>query len=803
MSNTQEWCAAGVSPSIKDSQNIPVNALAWLWKQFSEVGYTLIPNVNELPAAASNESRILKSQSVHSVCAYPLYIGTELVGFVGCDLVTQQRQWGPDIVEFLSLKSDLLSIALEHRQLLKKREQVIEQLERAESLAKVGHWRIDYATSGMHWSQELFRLFECDPTSYSPNLQAYLELVHPDERVSLLREYEQAAQTQSQLHLEHRILLGDAKVKHLEVRGRFERNSAGRLIAAEGTAQDVTEKVQHRESLQRLAYQDSLTGLPNLRALEQSLLVEMDECERLDQALVLALVDLDNFREINEQYSAVVGDALLKALAQRIRRTLGDTAMLARVGGDEFVVLFTGLQRDENYAQQLNRVLTLISQPLLVEGVNIVLHASMGVTTYPQRSVQAGDQLMRQAQQALFQAKMLGKGRFYAYDTGSEQSARERSDYLDRLRAALHAGEFVLYYQPKVDMKSGTVFGVEALIRWRRGPDDWVMPGEFLPALQNHPLEIELGDWVIRTALAQMRQWKEQGLLLQVSVNIISQQLFDVAFVDKLSQALDEYPDITPSALQLEILESSMLDDLEAVSEVMCRSGQMGVSFALDDFGTGYSSLAHLKHLPARVLKIDRSFVHEMMENSDDLSIISGVIGMAKAFGMQVIAEGVETLEQGCLLLKLGCEQAQGYVIAKPLPSAALLDWLQQWAPVPEWVGRQAVGMYNVPLLYAEVEHRHWVLELKRWLHGQGETIPALEHHLCKVGVWMDSEARQRFAHNPLYSRLERMHRTLHRAGKTAVSLHAKGEVDAALALLPDICATHEQFVAGLQQLME
>ncbi|MCK9238341.1 MAG: bacteriohemerythrin [Thiopseudomonas sp.] len=802
LNNTHEWCAAGIEPEIENLQGVPSSALPWWWSQFQDVGYVLVPRVSDMPPEAKNEYQILESQGIQSVCVYPLHVGKQLVGFMGCDSVTEERYWGAEVIKFLSLMSDLFGISLEHRQLLLKRELAIEQLERAEALAQLGHWRIDYATKEVLWSQQIFRLFERDANSYRPNLESYLELVHPDDRVALYRSYESAADTLSQLHLEHRLLLNEGKVKHVEIRGRFERTAEGRLVVAEGTVQDVTEKVQHRDSLHRLAYHDSLTGLPNRRAIEKTLLDEMDYCQRQERSLVVALLDLDNFREINDQHGAVVGDALLRTLAQRIRRAFVDTAMIARVGGDEFVVLFSQLQPDDNYFQQLNRLLTVINQPITVEGVSIVLQASMGVTKYPQPNEQAAEQLLRQAQQALFQAKMQGKGCFHEYDIGSEQDARVRTDCLEQISNALRTDELRLYYQPKVNMRSGEMIGVEALVRWRKD-NEWIMPGEFLPALHNHPLEIELGDWVMRTALAQMREWKQQGLSIQVSVNVSSQQLFDEAFVDKLGKALEGYPDIAPSALQLEVLESSMLHDLETVSVVMHRSRQLGVSFALDDFGTGYSSLAHLKHLPARVLKIDQSFVREMMQSSDDLSIISGVIGMAKAFGMQIVAEGVETIEQGCLLLKLGCELAQGYAVARPLQADMLSDWIQHWRAVPAWTGQQPVGVHNLPLLYAEVEHRSWVAELERWLYGEGESIPTLDHHLCRVGIWMDSDAQNRFGHSPQFSHLEYMHRELHRLGKAVVSLHARGEVESALLLLPQIRDRHEQFLSELMTLLD
>jgi len=800
--NTHEWCAAGIKPEIDNLQNIQVSDLSWWLTQFRDKGHVLLPRVSDMPPEAQNERDFLELQDVRSLYAYPLYVDKKLVGFMGSDAVAEERHWSAESIEFLSLMGDLLGIALGHRQMHQKRMQAISQLERAEQQAHLGHWRIDYASDMMTCSQEVFRIFERDANECTPNLEVYIEAAHPDDRASLCRSYEAAKASLSDLYLEHRILLNGAKVKYLEIRGRFNATAEGCPAIAEGIVQDVTEKVQHRESLQRLAFEDSLTGLPNRRSIEGTLTDEMDYCERHGCRLVLALLDLDNFSEVNDQHGAALGDALLKALAQRIRRLLSDTAVIARVGGDEFVVLYTRLKLGDSYFQQLNRLLASISQPLTIDGIDIVLTASIGVTEYPQPMQVAAEQLVRQVQHALFQAKMMGKGLFQKYDIGFEQDARALTNYLDQIRRALHAGEFVLHYQPKVYMKTGVVFGVEALVRWKKSTGELVPPGEFLPALYNHPLEIELGDWVIRTALAQMRVWKQQGLEVQISVNVSCGQLFDDAFVEKLSKNLKEYSDISPAALQLEVLESSMLNDLEEVSGIMQRSRQLGVSFALDDFGTGYSSLAYLKHLPASVLKIDQSFVREMMESSDDLSIISGVIGMAKAFGLQVIAEGVESIEHGNLLLRLGCEQAQGYGIARPMPADEFPSWLQHWKAAPSWAGQKPVETQNLPLLYAEVEHRCWVMELERWLCGESEGTPIMDHHQCKVGLWIDSEAYSRFGLRPKFSQLNHLHRDLHRLGQSAVSMHAKGESEAALMMLPEIKQQRDLLLAELKMLI-
>ncbi len=802
MNNTHEWCAHGITPEIEHAQEIPCSSTPWWWQQLQDTGYVLIPRVSDMPHEARAEQAILQTQNVQSVCVYPLRMGKKLVGFLGSDAVTQERHWGRETLDFLGLMSDLLGIALDHRQLQQKRAQALARLERAEEQAHLGHWSFNLHTGEVTWSPEMFRIFEREPEQLAPDYDAYLEMIHPEERQRVHHAFKKAKDNLGSLQVEHRIMLDGGRTRHVEVRGQFEPGRNGCSVVAQGTLQDITEKALHREELRHQAFEDSLTGLPNRRALEDILVQQIAHCSNHKQRLVLGLLDLDNFREANERHGPAIGDAVLVALSRRMRLLFGTSAVIARVGGDEFVVLFTGLEDDEDCFLQINRLLAAIREPLTIEGVALEITASAGVTEYPQMMKVSAEQLVRQAQQALFEAKLQGKGRFQKYNVTWEQDTRAMTGRLQEIDRALHAEEFVLYYQPKVHMATGCVFGVEALIRWQQPSGRLISPGDFLPDLQGHPLEIELGDWVIHSALAQMRLWQARGFQFQVSVNVSSQQLLEEAFVDKLSAALDEYLEVAPAALQIEILESSALHDLEKVSRVMQRCRQLGVRFALDDFGTGFSSLAYLKHLPASVLKIDQSFVSGMLESADDLSIISGVVGMAQAFGLQVIAEGVESAEHGELLLKLGCEQAQGYGIARPMPAENLPEWIGNWQTEPSWSQQVPVKSYNLPLLYAEVEHRRWVKDLQQWLTGARETVPDMDHHQCRVGLWIDNEARSRFSMRPELYQLDRLHQDLHQLGRKALAVHAKGNTGQALAMLSDIRSLRDRFLQELRALI-
>jgi EAL domain-containing protein (putative c-di-GMP-specific phosphodiesterase class I) len=295
------------------------------------------------------------------------------------------------------------------------------------------------------------------------------------------------------------------------------------------------------------------------------------------------------------------------------------------------------------------------------------------------------DQLLRQADQAMYQAKVMGRNRYQIFDADQDSHARGHHESLESIRRALERGDFVLHYQPKVNMRTGQVLGAEALIRWQHPERGLLAPGLFLPIIEDDPLAVVLGEWVMDTALSQIEQWRAAGLSITVSVNVGAYQLQQTDFLDKLRTILSRHPGVPHGGIDIEILETSALKDMAQVSRVIEECAQMGITFALDDFGTGYSSLTYLKRLKVGLLKIDQSFVRDMLEDPDDLAILEGVIGLASAFKREVIAEGVETVAHGTMLLDLGCHLAQGYGIARPMPADQMINWINTWQPDLAW----------------------------------------------------------------------------------------------------------------------
>jgi EAL domain-containing protein (putative c-di-GMP-specific phosphodiesterase class I) len=322
---------------------------------------------------------------------------------------------------------------------------------------------------------------------------------------------------------------------------------------------------------------------------------------------------------------------------------------------------------------------------------------------------------------------------------------------VERLRQALNQREFVLYYQPKVNMRSGEIVGAEALIRWQHPERGVLPPSEFLPDIEEQPLSVELGEWVINTALEQVTNWKAQGLVVPVSVNVGARQLLQGDFVNRLRLILDNHPDFNPQDLTLEILETSALEDLTRASQVLESCHAFGVHFALDDFGTGYSSLSYLKKLPVAEIKIDQTFVCDMLDDPDDLSILEGVMGLSRAFRRSVIAEGVETVAHGEMLLRLGCDLGQGYGIARPMKREDFPAWVASWKPEPSWINLPTIRRVDEPLLFAGVDHRAWITALARFLKEEELALPPLDHRHCKFGMWLGSQGRSRYGNSSVF----------------------------------------------------
>ncbi len=452
-----------------------------------------------------------------------------------------------------------------------------------------------------------------------------------------------------------------------------------------GLFTDITVQKHHEAQLERLAHHDALTGLPSRRLLLDRLQQALLHARRSGHPVAVVYLDLDGFKAVNDVHGHGVGDQLLTLIAHRFRGCLREGDTIARLGGDEFVAVLVDLPEVDAARPVLERLLAAASLPVEVEGRGLQVGASLGVSVFPQHDAVDADQLLRQADHAMYQAKLSGKGRFHFFDVDHDRSVRAQLENLGRIGRALENDEFHLWYQPQVNLRTGAVVGVEALVRWAHPERGLLLPGAFLPAIEGDPLVCRLTDRVLERALRQQRAWREAGLDLPVSVNIASRDLQDPAFPMRLGEALARHPDVPHGRLSLEVLETRAIEDPSQAAAAIRACRQLGVGFALDDFGTGYCTLAYLKSLPVQRLKIDRTFVRDMLEDADDLAILEGVLGLAGAFRLEAMAEGVESTEHARVLLSLGCELGQGFGIARPMPGAEVAGWVAGWRPDPAW----------------------------------------------------------------------------------------------------------------------
>ncbi len=564
---------------------------------------------------------------------------------------------------------------------------------------------------------------------------------------------------------------------------------------------DITAFKEHQSQLEHIAHYDALTGLPNRVLHADRLHQGMVEAQRHGQRLAVVCLDLDGFKVINDRHGREVGDQLLIDLSTRMKQTLREGDTLARPSGDEFIALILDLADVAGCEPMLGRLLAAAALPVQVGDRTLQVSASLGIAMYPQDEEVDADQLLRQADQAMYQAKLAGKNRYHIFDAEHDRSVRGLHDSLEHIRRALDEGEFVLHYQPKVNMRSGTVVGAEALIRWQHPERGLLAPALFLPVIEDHPLAVELGEWVIATALTQMALWRAAGLDIPVSVNVGARQLQQADFVERLRWMLAAHPGLRPGDLELEVLETSALEDLVRVSLAIEACREIGVSFALDDFGTGYSSLTYLKRLQVELLKIDQSFVRDMLDDPDDLAILEGVIGMATAFRRQVIAEGMETAEHGAMLLQLGCELAQGYGIARPMPGGELPGWAAAWRPDPAWQDQLLLSRDDLPLLFAGVELRAWIVAIEEFIRGEHDAPRPLAHHQCRFGTWLGVEGLNRYGAQPAFQSIELLHRQAHALTADLHQLQDRGWTPAARLRLHELRGLRDALLEQLQEL--
>ena len=670
--------------------------------------------------------------------------------------------------------------------------------------AQAGTWEWDIAADLIHFSERSAAMLGYPDLKLKQGPYGrYISWIHPEDQPrqqsTMARHLSgELPSFEQELRMRHK----EGHWVWVRTLGRvMQKGADGKPLLVAGISIDISEQKTHREQIDYITLHDTLTGLPNRKLFVAQLAHAMAELDP-QHHLAVAYLDLDNFATINQAYGLEVGNQLILEVSRKLAAALENKTVLAHIGGDEFVVMFTSLAHPDDYLAPVNHLLQVVAQPLKVSSLALAVTASVGVTLFAPGDKMDAEQLLRQADQAMYLAKQAGKNRCHPFDPVKDEITRERLMRIDEVRQALARNELVLHYQPKVRLATGEVIGFEALIRWQHPQRGLLPPREFIGLLEQHPMAITLGDWVITTALAQLAQWQTQGLHTSVSVNIDAMQLLDPDFADRLQEQLRDQPSVAPQQLELEILETGALGNMAHVSALIAQLQGMGLECSLDDFRTGYSSLTFLKQLAAHTLKIDQSFVRGMLDDAEHASIVNSVLGLARNFDRHALAEGVETEAHGRALIEFGCELGQGYAIARPMPAAQVPDWLAQWQAPPSWVNAKTVGPRGIPVLLAEVEHRAWFKQVQAFASGQSQQIPTNDSQACRFGRWLSKPGtRTRLQHLDGFARLESLHEALHERTHTLLGMLAARQHAHVQTVLAALTAQSQDMLVELRHL--
>ena len=570
----------------------------------------------------------------------------------------------------------------------------------AQRVAKLGYFvRAGDHRTGDHkaerWSPEVPRILGIEPESFANSFDDYLRWVHSEDRAEVEHHHQAfGGQAESSYH-EHRIVRKDGEVRIVALNAKgFSDESAGaaRFLV---TLQDITEQRERETQIHQLSHFDVLTGLPNRRLLAERLRAAVLRATRSGRALALMSIELDRFDRINSTFGRNVGDDVLVVAAKRISNALRSKASgelsdpvsavgalnepsLARVGSNEFVVLLPQSLSTEEVVECADRVLRSVREEIDVSGKIFSLTASVGLAQL-NKSLANGEALLQLAETAMHHARLVGGDRFEWHSDQFTKQVSQRLLLETRLRKAVDNNELEVHYQPRLDLRTGRVESVEALLRWDLPGFGPVSPADFIPIAEENGLILPIGLWVFRRACYDTSLWRKQGFDIGVSVNLSALQFRSGSLYEDLSEVLRE-SQLDPSSLELEVTETAVMEDSDASSRVMRRLANIGVGFAIDDFGTGYSSMSYLKRFPINTLKIDRCFIRELPGDSDDVGIVNAMLALGNSLNLKVVAEGVETIEQAKFLAAAGCHGAQGFLYSKPVPERDLLEYLRSQA---------------------------------------------------------------------------------------------------------------------------
>lgn len=592
---------------------------------------------------------------------FPVEIYTNYIKEEGIEIVV-------GFVEDIS-KRKASKIALEQSEKLLKESQAI---------AKIGSWELDLSSNALVWTDEVYRIFGIDQHKFPASYEAFLHVIHPDDRERVNEAFITSLKDKTPYDLVHKLLV-NGEVKYVHERCKTEYASDGRPLRSVGTVHDVTDEYELASKIDYLVNHDSLTNLPNRFLITQRLEQLLHQGKRDHKKhLAVCFIDLDNFKYVNDAYDHSVGDEILKEVASRLLDQYAERGILARFGGDEFILVLESFSEASEVAMVAHEIVELLRKPFNVFEQFHQVSASVGISLYPEDASNAND-LIKFSDAAMHRAKESGKNHYQFYTNTLTEQMMQKIKIINHLREAIETEQFELYYQPQINLQTHTVIGFEALVRWNHPELGFVSPAQFIPIAEESKLIIPLGEWILKKACMQMVEWREENLLDgRIAVNVSGVQLDDSNF-QSMVQTVLEQTGLNAAYLELELTESSLMSNPEKWIEDLNALDALGIRLAIDDFGTGYSSLSYLRQMPVDILKIDQSFVRDLPSDNDACVIAEAIIGLSKSMKMESLAEGIEDEKQLIFLKAIGCKTGQGYYFSKPLPALDAKNFLQMW----------------------------------------------------------------------------------------------------------------------------
>ncbi len=556
------------------------------------------------------------------------------------------------------------------------------RLARAQKIARMGSWEWDLNVGNIYWSDELYRIFGFTPGEPEKISKEWIfSLINSADLPTFKKDIFHSVKNHQPFNIIHRTKSRNGGELVVNIQGEVERGESGKANLISGTLLDITARIRAESEIQQLINYDTLTGLPNRSLLHDRLRQAIAQAAQEKHLVWVLCLDLDRFKGVNDTLGHRAGDKLLQEVAKRLTACVRESDTLARLGGDEFVVVLNGVVNEKGVTIVAKKIMGLISEPILIDGHELYVTTSIGISAYPMDG-EDGHALLKHADLAMYKAKELDRNNFYFFSHDLNIKVMERMMLENSMRRALERNEFFLLYQPQVDARTGCITGVESLLRWNHPDMGLLTPDRFIYLAEETGFIMPLSEWVLLSACRQNKEWQNQGLSpVRISVNLSSKQ-FAQQRLDEMISAILVETGLDPQWLELEITESAIMKNAEQNITILRKLKDMDIALTVDDFGTGYSSLSYLKHFPITRLKIDRSFVRDITINPDDAAIAEIIIAMAQTLKLGVIAEGVETRAQMEFLSFHNCVEMQGYLFSRPVPADQFASLLKHGLPI-------------------------------------------------------------------------------------------------------------------------